>query len=147
MKVIYKYSLGVITNSVTHMLPADYQVVKVAQQDRGGLYVWVLHSADPNVRKIPVEFAVLATGEPFDDLAWMFVGTLQANDNFHMWHVIMKIPYVANAEEPEPETWFRNQYHCESCDTEWEDRWSAACDDECPDCGVSISPHESEVIA
>jgi hypothetical protein len=31
--------------------------------------------------------------------------------------------------------WFRNQYLCEDCECEWQDEWSATCDDDCPECG------------
>jgi len=37
---------------------------------------------------------------------------------------------------------FVNHYECD-CGTSWIDRWSCACDDECPNCGRSISPSES----
>lgn len=41
--------------------------------------------------------------------------------------------------------WFRNFYHCDDCDTKWEDEWSCCCDDECPTCGSSDwSPYESD---
>lgn len=39
---------------------------------------------------------------------------------------------------PHPEkamAWFLNQYLCEDCEREWEDEWSATCDDDCPHCG------------
>lgn len=40
--------------------------------------------------------------------------------------------------------WFRNQYVCEDCNDEWEDKWSAMCDDDCPHCGSRhIEPHHS----
>lgn len=39
---------------------------------------------------------------------------------------------------------FTNHYHCEDCDVEWEDEWSCACDDECPECGTPISPYAYE---
>ena len=32
--------------------------------------------------------------------------------------------------------WFRNQYECDSCGCYWEDEWSCACDDDCPECGA-----------
>ncbi len=32
--------------------------------------------------------------------------------------------------------WFRNHYRCENCGQEWEDEWSATCDDDCPHCGA-----------
>lgn len=44
---------------------------------------------------------------------------------------------------PKVEQWFANHYHCRDCDMSWNDEWSCACDDECPNCGVSISPIES----
>lgn len=37
---------------------------------------------------------------------------------------------------------FTNHYRCDACDEEWSDRWSCACDDDCPRCGTSISPHD-----
>jgi hypothetical protein len=41
--------------------------------------------------------------------------------------------------------WFRNEYQCYRCSCEWEDEWSAQCDDDCPECGARhASPVESE---
>jgi DNA-directed RNA polymerase subunit RPC12/RpoP len=40
---------------------------------------------------------------------------------------------------------FRNFYRCARCSNEWEDVWSAACDDDCPKCGARhMSPYKSE---
>jgi len=40
--------------------------------------------------------------------------------------------------------WFRNIYRCENCGQEWEDEWSATCDDDCPQCGSRhLEPYES----
>jgi rubrerythrin len=40
---------------------------------------------------------------------------------------------------------FRNFYRCDRCGHEWEDVWSAACDDDCPACGARhMSPYESQ---
>lgn len=42
---------------------------------------------------------------------------------------------------------FRNFYRCPDCGEEWDDFWSAQCDDECPKdkCGArDISPYLSE---
>lgn len=38
---------------------------------------------------------------------------------------------------------WRNYYKCPSCKTKWNDEWDSQCDDECPDCGVAISPYKS----
>jgi hypothetical protein len=40
--------------------------------------------------------------------------------------------------------WFLNRYVCEECDCEWEDEWSAMCDDDCPHCGSRhMTPYDS----
>lgn len=36
-----------------------------------------------------------------------------------------------------------NYYACD-CGNEWTDAWSCQCDDECGECGISISPIESD---
>lgn len=38
---------------------------------------------------------------------------------------------------------FTNHYLC-SCGHEWEDRWSAACNDKCIVCGTEIEPYSSD---
>lgn len=41
--------------------------------------------------------------------------------------------------------WFRNEYQCYRCSCEWQDEWSAECDDDCPECGARhASPSGSE---
>ena len=40
---------------------------------------------------------------------------------------------------------YSNHYHCDDCDVSWDDTWSCAVDDECPQCGHDISPHAYEV--
>ena len=37
-----------------------------------------------------------------------------------------------------------NHYHCDNCDTEWEDNWSCACNDHCPKCNREIEPYETQ---
>lgn len=44
------------------------------------------------------------------------------------------------------ETCFHNFYYCPTCDVSWEDDWSCACDDDCPECGISYSPEKSEEV-
>jgi hypothetical protein len=41
--------------------------------------------------------------------------------------------------------WFRSEYQCYRCNCEWEDEWSAGCDDDCPACGARhISASKSD---
>lgn len=37
-----------------------------------------------------------------------------------------------------------NHYECDRCGTSWEDTWCASCDDDCPSCGATTSPHETD---
>jgi hypothetical protein len=46
----------------------------------------------------------------------------------------------------EIEKLFRNFYKCPDCDEEWTDEWDSKCDDRCPACDISVSPHKSEPI-
>jgi hypothetical protein len=39
--------------------------------------------------------------------------------------------------------WFRNEYHCEECDTSWADEWSCQCNDRCPSCDLETEPLDS----
>jgi len=42
---------------------------------------------------------------------------------------------------------FVNSYACPECGETWIDRWSCACDDDCPTCGArDISPQASEEV-
>ena len=41
---------------------------------------------------------------------------------------------------------FRNYYHCSECGYDWEDVWTATCDDRCSQCNTSIQPEESEEV-
>lgn len=43
-------------------------------------------------------------------------------------------------------TWFENDYSCPSCDTKWTDQWSCTSDDDCPQCGTTVSPFESNEV-
>jgi DNA-directed RNA polymerase subunit RPC12/RpoP len=40
---------------------------------------------------------------------------------------------------------FLNLYRCDDCGTEWQDQWSCACDDRCPECDAEIEPFHSYV--
>lgn len=50
------------------------------------------------------------------------------------------------AAEPDCAPAIRNTYECD-CGATWEDIWSCACDDECPECGTDIEPSKSVEIA
>ena len=39
---------------------------------------------------------------------------------------------------------YLNKYICDGCGTEWEDQWSCACNDKCPNCNAEIEPDSSE---
>lgn len=44
-----------------------------------------------------------------------------------------------------PIVW-ENAYRCGDCQEEWTDDWSCQCDDNCPNCGTSVSPETSDWI-
>lgn len=62
--------------------------------------------------------------------------------------VKMLIALIAsfNCDDDDDETSsFINFYKCPDCGYEWEDTWTAMCDDDCPNCGKRhISPYKSE---
>lgn len=37
-----------------------------------------------------------------------------------------------------------NHYHCSYCSLEWQDRWSYACNDRCPQCNHEFEPYQSD---
>lgn len=41
--------------------------------------------------------------------------------------------------------WLINTYEC-TCGTSWADEWSCACDDDCPACGTTMTPVDSEDV-
>ena len=44
--------------------------------------------------------------------------------------------------------WFNNRYVCPECKSNWEDEWSAKCDDTCPVCQCSnVSPVSSDDLS
>ena len=54
------------------------------------------------------------------------------------------VEYQESGDEP---TKFINYYKCPACGHEWEDQWSATCEDDCPKCGKRhITPYESEDV-
>jgi len=45
-------------------------------------------------------------------------------------------PALESLGKLEMPAWFCNHYKCGRCGHEWEDEWSASCDDDCPSCGA-----------
>jgi hypothetical protein len=43
-------------------------------------------------------------------------------------------------------TYYLNHYECDRCRCTWEDEWDCMCDDRCPVCNWSVSPHQSDMI-
>lgn len=41
--------------------------------------------------------------------------------------------------------WFANHYDC-PCGCTWTDEWDCMCDDDCPECGITCSPSDSDEI-
>jgi hypothetical protein len=39
---------------------------------------------------------------------------------------------------------FTNYYECPECNYEWQDEWDCACDDDCPNCGLTCSPCDTD---
>ena len=42
--------------------------------------------------------------------------------------------------------WLINHYVCSDCGEAWDDEWSCACDDDCPACGATMSPEDSDDV-
>ena len=53
---------------------------------------------------------------------------------------------VSDVVEDEYAEIFENHYTCDGCGNEWIDRYSCMVDDECPSCGIDVSPYHSEEI-
>lgn len=49
---------------------------------------------------------------------------------------------TARLEPGEPRYLIR--YRCTNCGHKWEDIWSCACDDECPECGTTMEALDYE---
>lgn len=39
-------------------------------------------------------------------------------------------------------SWFNRYYHCDDCQTDWQDEWSCVCNDRCPTCDAETVPHD-----
>lgn len=65
---------------------------------------------------------------------------------------LMQHPAFAGLDtdnEGNPCVW-QNGYTCQTCTSEqidWTDDWSCSCDDDCPNCGKSHSPHDQQWLA
>lgn len=43
-------------------------------------------------------------------------------------------------------SWFLNHYRCDDCGHQWSDEWSCTCDDDCPECGTTMTPTCSDEL-
>lgn len=58
---------------------------------------------------------------------------------------LMEKPKMTTAETTADEQQVRNFYVCPRCERKWQDVWSCACNDACPQCGCKdIEPLRSE---
>lgn len=48
--------------------------------------------------------------------------------------------------DPRIDDMYINQYRCGRCVTEWENLDDCMCDDRCPECNQSTSPHTSQKV-
>jgi len=67
-------------------------------------------------------------------------------------NLTMNNPIPSFGDSKDVEMKYRNHYKCDAvhddvvCGTEWMDEWDSMCDDRCPACNTSTSPHESEEL-
>ena len=59
----------------------------------------------------------------------------------------MSSSFNQQAFDEDGQTWLLNKYECVECGEEWDDEWSCACDDECPECGTIMTPYDSEDLS
>lgn len=121
------------------------QPVKVVVCIEGGVVTDVVCNSPIEVRIIDADIdgqeeedlIQLASDEPQQDY-YVYTGHREGNLNTEYVDEVF-------ATIAEKERMFRNFYRC-VCGHEWQDEWSAMCDDECPQCGATISPYRSEDI-
>lgn len=93
-----------------------------------------------------------ADGEPDASVPATFTGNDGSTVSPLTRAALMQHPAFAGLNtdtEGNPCVW-RNSYTCRSCTSEqidWTDDWSCGCDDECPNCGESHSPHDQQWLA
>lgn len=82
----------------------------------------------------------------FDAFINTAIGPQPATETDDYWMWVLKqdlkediLLRVKDRLQPE----FRNFYRHEECGTQWDNYWTATCDDECPSCGAAISPYKS----
>lgn len=59
------------------------------------------------------------------------------------WCWIGKNEYPNGTDSDDEPCRFHNHYRCPNDGTTWDDWWSCACNDKCPECDAEIEPHES----
>ena len=55
----------------------------------------------------------------------------------------MQDQHFDETNDDSDENRYTNHYHHEACGATWQDTWSCSCDDDCPNCGVPLSPYRS----
>jgi hypothetical protein len=60
--------------------------------------------------------------------------------------VLERLIPADDEEDVEAPSTFVNYYRCPYDGTEWNDLWSCACNDRCPDCRAEIEPYHSDEL-
>ena len=83
--VIWKYKLE-LTDRQTIVVPIDWKVLDV--QIQAGLCMWVLVDLGSSAQ-VPVEIAVIGTGNHWNADGWIYAGTVQQMP--FVWHVFYRV--------------------------------------------------------
>lgn len=66
-------------------------------------------------------------------------------EQYEMVSLLAEDLYAAGDATDMTRLLFRNYYQCPHCDFEWEDVWSMAVNDDCPNCQTpDVEPYHSE---
>ncbi|MEJ6002551.1 hypothetical protein [Paucibacter soli] len=94
-------------------------------------------------RVLPDGFKEQAAQIKLDQVAWEHFRDNVATDEFIRDCMGLSETSLRMAVEAQV-NWMTNHYEHEECGSIWSDPHSCACDDECPECGVSVSPDFSD---
>ena len=122
------------------------------QEDRDGRHRWYVFNPDGTMVLVPrvsVDWAVVRAWHVMRQQWWddeSIVVHLTADD-------VVKLQ--ARDWEPNPDRKYDsdgnpcshlNRYLCKQCGHEWADAWSGMPDDDCPSCGLTMTPYQSDQI-